>query len=74
MALMDILLVNMAIAELTSCPSIPEKVTIDEYIELSKEFSSERSRLFINGILDKLVMELRKQGRINKSGRGLVES
>ncbi len=73
-ALMDILLVNMAIAELTSCPSIPEKVTIDEYIELSKEFSSERSRLFINGILDKLVMELRKQGRINKSGRGLVES
>ena len=73
-ALMDILLVNMAIAELTSCPSIPEKVTIDEYIELSKEFSSERSKLFINGILDKLVLELRKQGRINKSGRGLMEN
>lgn len=72
-ALMDILLVNMAIAELTGCPSIPEKVTIDEYIELSKEFSSDRSRLFINGILDKLVLELRKQGKINKSGRGLVE-
>ena len=73
-ALMDILLVNMAVAELTSCPSIPEKVTIDEYIELSKEFSSERSRLFINGILDKLVLELRKQGKIKKSGRGLVEN
>jgi N utilization substance protein B len=72
-ALMDILLVNMAIAEVTGCPSIPEKVTIDEYIELSKEFSSDRSRLFINGILDKLVLELRKQGKINKSGRGLVE-
>jgi N utilization substance protein B len=71
-ALMDILLINMAIAELTSCPSIPEKVTVDEYIELSKEFSSERSRLFINGILDKLILELRKQGRIKKSGRGLV--
>ena len=71
-ALMDILLVNMAVAELTSCPSIPEKVTIDEYIELSKEFSSERSRLFINGILDKLVLELRSQGRIKKSGRGLL--
>ncbi|MBR4505411.1 MAG: transcription antitermination factor NusB [Bacteroidales bacterium] len=71
-ALMDILLVNMAIAELTSCPSIPEKVTIDEYIEMSKEFSSERSRLFINGILDKLVLELRKQGRIKKTGRGLL--
>ena len=71
-ALMDILLVNMAVAELTNCPSIPEKVTIDEYIELSKEFSSERSRLFINGILDKLVLELRSQGRIKKSGRGLL--
>lgn len=65
-AMMDILLINMAIAELTSCPSIPEKVTIDEYIELSKEFSAERSRLFINGILDKLVLELRRQGRIKK--------
>lgn len=71
-ALMDILLINMAVAEFTSCPSIPEKVTVDEYIELSKEFSSERSRLFINGILDKLVLELRSQGRIKKSGRGLL--
>lgn len=71
-ALMDILLVNMAIAELTNCPTIPEKVTVDEYIELSKEFSSDRSRLFINGILDKLVLELRSQGRIKKTGRGLL--
>ena len=70
---MDILLINMAVAEFTGCPSIPEKVTVDEYIELSKEFSSERSRLFINGILDKLVSELRSKGRINKSGRGLME-
>ena len=71
-ATMDILLINMAVAELTSCPSIPEKVTVDEYIELSKEFSSDRSRLFINGILDKMVSELRSQGKINKSGRGLT--
>lgn len=71
-ALMDILLIDMAIAELISCPSIPEKVTVDEYIELSKEFSSERSKLFINGILDKLVLELRSQGKIKKSGRGLL--
>ncbi len=69
---MDIMLINMAVAELTGCPSIPEKVTVDEYIELSKEFSSDRSRLFINGILDKMVAELRSQGKINKSGRGLV--
>lgn len=69
---MDILLINMAVAEFTSCPTIPEKVTVDEYIELSKEFSSERSKLFINGILDKLVAELRSKGRIKKSGRGLM--
>lgn len=71
---MDVLLINMAVAEFTSCPSIPEKVTVDEYIELSKEFSSERSKLFINGILDKLVAELRSKGRIQKSGRGLLEN
>lgn len=71
-ALMDVLLIDMAVAEFVACPSIPEKVTIDEYIELSKEFSSERSKLFINGILDKLVLELRSQGKIKKSGRGLL--
>ena len=71
-ASMDILLINMAVAEFTSCPTIPERVTVDEYIELSKEFSTERSRLFINGILDKMVSELRSQGKINKVGRGLI--
>lgn len=71
-ALMDKLLINMAVAEFIHCSSIPEKVTVDEYIELSKEFSTERSKLFINGILDKLVLELRSQGRIKKSGRGLI--
>lgn len=70
---MDILLITMAVAELTGCPTIPERVTVDEYIELSKEFSSDRSKLFINGILDKLIALLRSKGRINKSGRGLVE-
>ena len=73
MSPMDVQLIIMAVAELVSCPSIPEKVTVDEYIELSKEFSSERSRLFINGILDKLILDLRSQGRIQKSGRGLAE-
>lgn len=71
-ALMDILLINMAVAELTTCPSIPEKVTVDEYVELSKEFSTDRSKLFINGLLDKLVLVLRSKGRIQKSGRGLL--
>ena len=70
-ALMDVLLLNMAINELVGCPSIPERVTVDEYIELSKEFSTNKSKLFINGILDKLIIELRSSGRINKIGRGL---
>lgn len=69
---MDILLINMAVAELTECPSIPERVTVDEYIELSKEFSSDRSRLFINGILGKFLLLLRSAGRIKKSGRGIA--
>lgn len=72
-ALMDILLINMAITEFTTCPSIPERVTVDEYIELSKEFSTEKSKLFINGILDKILIELKVAGRVNKSGRGLYD-
>ena len=72
-ASMDVLLLNMAVAELTEFPSIPERVTVDEYIELSKEFSTERSKLFINGILDRFIIELRSAGRINKSGRGLID-
>lgn len=70
-ALMDILILDMGIAELTTCPSIPERVTVDECIELTKEFSSDKSKIFVNGILDKIIVELRNMGRINKSGRGL---
>lgn len=70
-ALMDVLLLNMAVNEVLYCPSIPERVTVDEYIELSKDFSSEKSKLFINGILDRIMIELRMAGRIKKTGRGL---
>lgn len=70
-ALMDVVLVNMAIAELTRCSTIPERVTVDEYIELAKEFSTERSRLFVNGILDNIIIALRSEGKITKVGRGL---
>ena len=72
-ALMDIILINMAVTEFTCCPSIPEQVTVDEYIELSKEFSTEKSKLFINGILDKILIELRVAGRIVKNDRGLYD-
>ncbi|MBQ0016299.1 MAG: transcription antitermination factor NusB [Bacteroidales bacterium] len=70
-AMMDVLILVMAITEFTEFESIPERVTIDEYIELSKEFSTDRSKLFVNGILDKIVLKLRSEKRIHKSGRGL---
>lgn len=72
-AMMDIILINMAVTEFIYCPSIPERVTVDEYIELSKEFSTEKSKLFINGILDKILIELRVAGRINKNERGMYD-
>ena len=72
-ALMDIILINMAVTEFVYCPSIPERVTVDEYIELSKEFSTEKSKLFINGILDKILIELRVAGRVVKNDRGMYD-
>src|SRR5690606_6562812 len=70
-ALLDTLLMQMAICELMNFSTIPVKVTINEYIELSKAFSTAKSNTFINGILDKILTELTQQGRIQKLGRGL---
>jgi N utilization substance protein B len=72
-AMMDTLLMRMAITELVHFPSIPVKVTINEYIEISKEYSTPKSNIFINGILDKILAELKDAGRIKKFGRGLLE-
>jgi len=72
-AVLDVILIKMAITEFTEFPSIPIKVTINEYIEISKEYSTPRSRQFINGILDKLVTDLKAEGVLKKSGRGLLE-
>lgn len=72
-AKMDIILMKMALCELTEFPNIPVKVTLDEYIELSKDYSSPQSKIFINGILDKVVADFRRENRIQKAGRGLVE-
>lgn len=72
-ALMDMLLIKMALTELTEMPSIPVKVTLNEYIELSKEYSTPRSKIFVNGILDKLIAKLKQSGKIKKVGRGLME-
>jgi N utilization substance protein B len=71
-AFMDILIMQLAIAEFLYFPSIPTKVTMNEYIELSKYYSTEKSRNFINGILDKTLKDLKKEGKIKKTGRGLV--
>ena len=72
-AVMDTLLMRMAIAELVHFPSIPIKVTMNEYIEIAKEFSTPKSNSFINGILDKILADLKEKGKVRKTGRGLIE-
>ncbi|MGM0497621.1 MAG: transcription antitermination factor NusB [Bacteroidota bacterium] len=71
-AFMDIIIMKMAITEMLKFPSIPTKVTLDEYIEIAKYYSTEKSNVFINGILDKIIEQLRKENRIQKQGRGLI--
>ena len=71
-AFMDNLILTIAIAELTSFESIPVKVTLDEWIDIAKFYSSPTSSNFVNGVLDKIVAELTESGRIQKSGRGLL--
>lgn len=72
--LTDRVILEMAIAEWLHFPNIPVKVTINEYIELAKEYSTPKSRQFINGILDALARELTTRGEIRKSGRGLLDN
>ena len=69
---MDSLIISIAIVELTHFESIPVKVTLDEWIDIAKYYSSPTSSNFVNGVLDKIVAEFKESGRINKSGRGLL--
>jgi N utilization substance protein B len=71
-ASMDILLMKMGITEVQHFESIPVKVTLNEYIEISKFYSTPKSNVFINGILDKVFDDLKEAGKINKIGRGLI--
>ena len=71
-AFMDILIMQLALTEFLFFPSIPTKVSLNEYIELSKFYSTDKSRNFINGILDKALKELKTENRIVKAGRGLI--
>jgi len=73
-AVMDLLLMKLALTELVEFQSIPIKVTLNEYIELSKHFSTPKSKTFINGILDKLVADFKTSGKIRKTGRGLLDA
>jgi len=73
-AIMDMIILKMALAEILEFPSIPVKVSMNEYIELSKIFSTAKSKLFINGVLDKLIQELNEKNLIRKTGRGLLSS
>jgi len=73
-ALTDRILLKMALAEMLYFPSIPTKVTINEFIEISKTFSTPKSKKFVNGILDGLSLDLKDKGLIKKSGRGLLDN
>jgi len=72
LASLDGLLLKMALCEFQKFPSIPHKVTINEYLEIAKEYSTPKSSLFINGILDKIVKEYQSQELYPKTGRGLM--
>ena len=70
----DTIILKMAICEFLKFPSIPIKVTINEYLELAKEYSTPKSSIFINGILDNLVKEFQNENKIQKTGRGLIQN
>ncbi len=69
---LDTIILKMAICEFLKFPSIPVKVTINEYLEIAKEYSTPKSSIFINGILDNLVKEFQTSNKLNKTGRGLM--
>lgn len=72
-AFLDIILMKMAICEFLNFESIPTKVSLNEYIEISKNYSTPKSKIFINGILDKLLVDFKAENKIVKTGRGLIE-
>jgi len=73
LAIVDTLLIDMALSEFLHFKTIPTKVTFNEYVEIAKNYSTAKSKEFINGILDKLLKSLDAEGKIVKEGRGLVD-
>ncbi|MEY4541922.1 MAG: hypothetical protein RLZZ306_3679 [Bacteroidota bacterium] len=74
LAMTDLLILKLGLAEMINFPSIPTKVSINEYIELAKNYSTPKSGQFTNGLLDVLSQKLQKEGVIRKSGRGLIDN
>ena len=72
-ALIDRILINMAITEIKVCEDIPTKVTINEAIEIAKKYSTEKSGTFINGLLEAMIEKLNLEKQINKTGKGLID-
>ncbi|MDZ7878230.1 MAG: transcription antitermination factor NusB [Saprospiraceae bacterium] len=72
-AAIDLILIKMAVCELTEFPTIPTKVTVNEYVDISKMYSTDKSREFVNGILDRMMKKFKEDGTVQKEGRGLVE-
>lgn len=72
-AILDMIMLKMALCELLHFPTIPTKVTLNEFVEISKVYSTDKSKDFINGILDRLMKKLVKEEKIVKEGRGLIE-
>lgn len=72
-ATLDMIMLKMAVCELMYFPTIPPKVTLNEFVEIAKIYSTDKSKEFVNGILDRLMKDLVEAGKINKLGRGLVE-
>lgn len=73
-AVIDVILIKMAICEMKYFNSIPLKVSLNEYIDISKEYSTPKSKEFINGLLDKIMKDLKDSGEIKKTGRGLINN
>jgi N utilization substance protein B len=72
-AYVDMALIVMGIAETVYFPNIPVKVTINEYVEISKYYSTRNSHVFVNGVLDKIIQHLLQEGKIKKTGLGLIQ-
>jgi N utilization substance protein B len=71
---MDMLLMEMALTEILHIPNVPVKASLNEYIDISKEYSTPNSKTFVNGVLDKIIAELKREDKIQKTGRGLKDN